>query len=463
MRTPFLLAKVTILLVWKCVDCSQYPEAVTLAEVVALLGSTEFKRDEFEDLLQRLYVSNRQVIQNDNSLYSLVDTSIRSADILKFRSVIEFRTGHPVGQLLFDPTRVLYMVISANSPDDRTLAKMIRATLDVGANPLWISNNRTAAEIVIDGNRPILLHALLEAPSPVSGDAFNSGIYARTTDPEVYRTKVIRQAIVKDKDTHQLGVVLKAAHYYTFVDRYLTKEVILLGFTLAVFSIIFFLYQLRIKRVPINSKLMIPRLVGNRNPWWLFLTYSVATLLSSVPTSNLFECIGLGLASFGCVVWSQLFTGRTDVALVLTISIVSQSILTIAAYYYFAPTNDSEESDKYEDEIDPSSHLYRVMFYPKSRDVSLALTNCAMFLLASTVSFMILYSALDPVHRMYTDCPGASISETYGLNQTLTRVVAMSWDVNIFYCICLRIYRVIDTVNVYGMLAKSMGQKSLPI
>ena len=208
---------------------------------------------------------------------------------------------------------------------------------------------------------------------------------------------------------------------------------------------------------------MIPRLVGNRNPWWSFLTYSVATLLSSVPTSNLFECIGLGLASFGCVVWSQIFTGRSDVALVLTISIVSQSLITLAAYYYFAPTNDNEDSDKYEDEIDPSSHLYRVMFYPKSRDVSMALTNCAMFLLASTVSFMILYSALDPVHRMYTDCPGASISETYGHNQTLTRVLAMCWDVNIFYCICLRIYRVIDTVSVYGMLAKSMGQKSLPI
>ena len=459
MISKLLFVSVTISVFFGPGDCSHVTETVTHEDVIAFLKSPEFKREDFEDLFRRYYQTNR----NDKTIYSFVQTSISLGDILKFRSVVEFRVNQFNDHLLFDPTGVLYMVISVNSPEDRIRAQMIRATLDLGANPLWVSNNRTAAEILIGNNKPLLLRALLESPSPVSGDAFNVGALSRTSDPELYRTKLIRQAMRVDKDSNQLGDVLKDTHYYTFVDRYLTKEVILLGFTLIVFSIIFFLYQLRIKRVPINSKLMIPRLVGNRNPWWSFLTYSVATLLSSVPTSNLFECIGLGLASFGCVVWSQIFTGRSDVALVLTISIVSQSLITLAAYYYFAPTNDNEDSDKYEDEIDPSSHLYRVMFYPKSRDVSMALTNCAMFLLASTVSFMILYSALDPVHRMYTDCPGASISETYGHNQTLTRVLAMCWDVNIFYCICLRIYRVIDTVSVYGMLAKSMGQKSLPI
>ena len=429
--------------------------------------SNDFNRDDFPILFWKFYDSYSQSTDMNSGvweqdLYALLDAALSTKDPERFRALVKISSRDGQGHLIFDPTRVLYDLVEKNGYDDDLIAKLIRTILGLGADPLFRRHNLTAAEILIGRNKPALLGALLENPSPVSGDVFNQG-WDSGMDTEIYRTKVIRQAIRADQGSDALSTVLKNSHYYTFVDRYLTKEVILIGFTMVVFTLIFFLYQLRIKRVPINSKLMIPRIVANRNPWWLLLTYSTSTLLSSVPTSNLFESIGTGLASFGGVVWSYLYTGRADVGLVLVLSIVIQSVITLAAYYSFAPTNDNEDSDKFEEEIDPSSHLYRVMFYPKSRDISQALTNCAIYLLANTVSFMILFSALDPVHRMYTDCPGVSISDTYGQAQTLTRSVAMTWDVVIFYCISIRIYRVLDTVNVYGLLARSGGQKNLPI
>ena len=438
-----------------------------LDSLVRYIKSADYNRDDFPLIFWKFYNSDSHSKgQNsgtfEQTLYSLVEPTLASKDAERFRSLVQIRTNSDTNQLIYDPTKVLYNLVDKDGYDDVFVAKLIRITLGLGANPLHKEHNQTAGEILISRNKPILLGALLENPSPVSGDVFNQGSHSGT-DPEIYRTNLIRQALLVDKGSNALSDVLKNAHYYTFVDRYLTKEVILIGFTMVVFTMIFFLYQLRIKRVPINSKLMIPRMVANRNPWWLFLTYSLSTLLSSVPTSNLFESIGLGLGSFGGVIWSYMFTGRTDVALVIILSIVVQTTVTLAAYYFFAPTNDSEDSDKFEEEIDPSSHLYRVMFYPKSRDISQALTNCAIYLLANTVSFMVLFSALDPVHQMYTDCPGVSISDTYGQQQSLTRSVAITWDVVIFYCISLRVYRVLDTVNVYGLLARSGGQKNLPI
>jgi len=444
---------------------------VSRDDVVKFISSSEYNYEDFTILFWKFYDSNATLRQLEptvweHNLNSLIDSVINLKDPVRFRSIVQTRFRENRDGLVFDPTKVLYMVIEKNGQDDVFLGKLIRSCLGLGANPLVKYHDRTAAEIVIENDRPNQLAALLETPSPISGDELNMRMKhsdSSSTELEIYRTNLIRQAIRVDKGSNQLGDVLKGAHYYTFVDRYLTKELIVIGFTLVVFTLIFFLYQLRIKRVPINSKLMIPRIVANRNPWWLFLTYSVATLMSSVPTSNLFECMGIGLASFGGVVWSYIFTGRSDVALVLVLCIVGQSLITLSAYYFFAPTNDNEDSDKFEEEIDPSSHLYRVMFYPKSRDISQALMNCAIYLVANTLSFMILFSALDPVHKMYTDCPGVSISDTYGHSQTLTRFVAITWDVVIFYCISLRIYRVNDTVNVYGLLARSGGQKNLPI
>ena len=445
------------------------PEDVSRDQIWAFLKSADYSSTDIHSLLER-YLNSRyhaNSISWDHELYGIVNEVVKLGEVSKLRDLLTFRYDQ---HDIFDPTRVLYTILqTASDPDDTVSAKMTRVALGLNADPLRIVNQTTAAEIAISRNKPKLLEALIKSPSPISADAIHMSLKASnhpTLDGDIYATKLIRQAYSVDNGSHQLSDVLKESHYFNYVHFYLTNEVILIGFTLVVFTIVFFLYQLRIKRVPVNSKLMIPRVVGNRNPWWLLLTYSVATILSSVPTSNLFECIGIGLASFGSVVWAQVFIGRTDVSLVLIVCILAQALITLSAYYLFAPTNDSEDSDKYEEEIDPSSHLYRVMFYPKSRDIGQAMTNCAVYLLANSVSFMILFSALDPVHKMYIDSPGASISETYGHSQTLTRTVAMSWDIIIFYCISLRIYRVIDTANVYGSLARSIDQKrrnSLPM
>jgi AcrR family transcriptional regulator len=105
-------------------------------------------------------------------------------------------------------------------------------------------------------------------------------------------------------------------------------------------------------------------------------------------------------------------------------------------------------------------HLYRVMFYPKSRDFGLALTNTSIYLLGCSVTFLLMFTALDPLNKMYTYSRDLSISDTYGLSRSLTRAVAVMWDIIIFFVITLRIYRIVDTANVYFALRKD--HKRLP-
>jgi hypothetical protein len=437
--------------------------SVTSDTIERYMSSETFTKSDFVELWKKFEEANQSAPDWRNQKNAILKHTITFGSPDRFRALVQIEENSSNRSLAFDPTAALYSVITDASVADEPKAKMIRVCLELGALPTLSHEDTTAAEILLQQNKASLLTVLLNDPSPIhyavleemtKRDAkIQRGI-------EVYRTRLIREMNGKKDVSVDVRTAILNSHYYDFADHYLQSEMYLVGFLVVVVMLIQFLYQLRIKRIPINSKLMIPRNVGEPNIWWPALQYALSTVTTSLPTSNLFECIGLAIATFGGIVWSEVYTGRRDVAITISVAVVAQSLWTVTAYYLYAPTNDTDDSDKYEEEIDPSSHLYRVMFYPKSKDVSLALTNTAIYLLACSVSVMILFVALDPLNKMYTSSHDLSISDTYGLNRSLTRAVAIAWDSIIFFVISLRVYRAIDTVNVFFALRRD--HKRLP-
>lgn len=208
------------------------------------------------------------------------------------------------------------------------------------------------------------------------------------------------------------------------------------------------MYHVRVKRVPEPDVLLMPR----ETSWWAFLYYTTSTLFTGVPRGTPFEFLGYGLATGGSIFWSQLWTGRKDLALVLLLAVLLQTFFTILFYITYAPT---VAEDVRLNGLPPEGQLHRVMHYAKRKDMTRAINKTLQYLVACSLSFYLLMCVLDPMQKMYS-CPSAAISDTYGFDYSLSRTVTMTWDVVIFFMLSLRLYRVIDTIIVLDLAHKCL-------
>ena len=355
----------------------------------------------------------------------------------------------------------LDLVRVAESPpgsDERESAKLVRSSVERGGSPLFHVPNskRTILEVFIAQKRSLIVEALFEPPSPIGYDAleerieFNPTRESRRVDK--LRTKIARQAIASLDN--RVWEVLSDNRIFVFAQDYIGELSLLMLYLTVVVLLVHFLYQLRIKQLPNPDVLLSPR---EETSWWTLLSISLSTLFSSLPTSSVFEIIGYGLSLVGGIVWSQLWTNRTDVALLLTIAAVAQTIFTLVCYICYAPmASAGEESFLL---IQPP-RLQRVMMYPKKSDWNRATVRSCVYLLACFSSFFVLINGLDPVRRMY-DCPTPTVGDTYGFDYSVTRSVAVIWDIQIYFVLALRFFRFLDTVSAFELINRLLHVPSL--
>ena len=220
---------------------------------------------------------------------------------------------------------------------------------------------------------------------------------------------------------------------------------------MVVVLLVIFLYNLRIKQVPHSDVLLVPR---EEDTLWMLLRMCVSTLTTTIPTSNVFEIAGYGLALIGGVVWSQVWTTRNDLGLVLILSSILQSMLTMMCYMTYTPMVEPGH-------VALSPSLYKLMMYPKKSDWNRSILRSCYYLVSCTFSYYIYVAVLTPTHKMY-DCPTPSISDTYGFDYTVTRTVAVMWDVIIFFSLALRVYRTLDTFVSFDLLNRMFSSSSSP-
>jgi hypothetical protein len=357
-----------------------------------------------------------------------------------------------------DPNDSLILAVSAPALDEVSAAKQVRAAIEKGASPTKTSDKTKATplEIALIQRRPMVLQALFEAPSPISAKALEEFVEANPghrRQVEKFRTKVARNvfAISKhaenrsDDSGSKMLEVISEAKILSFAEDYLNSLSMMIVYTMIVLVLVLLLYQLRIKQVPHPEVLLTPR---EEDTLWVLVRMVLSTLTTSIPTSNWFEVLGYGLALVGGVVWSEIFTNRSDLSLCLVLISIIQSLLTLSCYLNYAPLIDPLE-------LSYSRTVHKLMYYPKKSDWNRAVIRCSYYIVACTLTFYLFFFALDPVRQMF-DCPTKSISDTYGFEFSLTRTVAVMWDMLVFFSFALRSFRVMDTFIAFDLVKRML-------
>lgn len=351
--------------------------------------------------------------------------------------------------------------------DEADTAKNVRLLLERGASPLVRGLSKLSAfsklnaiEGAIKRRRALVLEALFAPPSPVSYEALEKQIErfpAKRRDIELLRTEIVRYAVeetrhkehIQDTSGERVMEVLSEANIFIFAEEYMNALSLIFFYLVVVFLLVIFLYNLRIKQVPETDVLLVPR---EEDTLWTFLRMVVSTLTTTIPTSNMFEIAGYGLALIGGIAWSQVFTTRNDLGLVLVLCSLFQTTLTLMCYMTYTPMVEPGH-------VALAPSLYRIMMYPKKSDWNRSIVRCSYYLIACTLSYYIAVHVLTPTHKMYS-CPTPSISDTYGFDYSLTRTVAVTWDIIIFFSFTLRVYRTIDTFVSFDLIRRMFGPSS---
>ncbi len=452
--------------------------------VIEAMRASNFDDVGFRQLWWKYFDSRKEMRKShseewDKEVDYILQAAVREGSVASVRVILGFEyPSDPTHRNIFDPSRGLYKVVRAWDMDETKAAHTARVLIEFGAVPTMVGltdneeySNLTCIEIAIRSRKPLVVQALLQDPSPLDFDVLEElgeRDMATKRGIEVYRTRVIREIIAakrseklngiiyvrgpesnahNSKEVRKIIAMFQDARVFIFAERYIQSLACWVVYLMFVFLLADFLYQLRVKRVPVNSKLMIPIPSTEKGVSFEMLVSGSACLASGIPTSNLFETLSLGLASIGAIFWCEHYCYRTDLSTTLVLTIIVQSLLTLASYYAYAPRSNPHDDALFDEE----PPLYRVMFYPHGKDMSAAVLNCAMYIIACSSTFMLLFSVLNPVQAMYF-CPGESISDTYGFEGSLTRIVATLWDILIFFILSLRIYRTVETVVVFDLI-----------
>jgi hypothetical protein len=340
-----------------------------------------------------------------------------------------------------------------NRLDEVELARKVRQSIEKGANPLTHlppNMDKTLIEVAIIENKPLIVEALFEPPSPISCEALEERIEFDRVDArrivDIFRTRIARLSLRSSQNIIDVTSG-ESVRIFKFADEYIGELSLMILYLMMVFLLVLFLYNLRIKQFPYPDNLMSPK--DSSDTWLGYLRMSISTLATSVPVTNIFETIGYGLGLVGGIIWSYMYTNRKDVGLLLILISVCQSIFTLTCYLRFAPS----ESSTY-----AASIQKQVMMYPKKTDWNRATIQSCCYLLSCSASYFILMIGLNPVHRMY-DCPSRAVSDTYGFDYSLTRCVSTMWDIMIFFTVSLRIFRILDTIIVFELLTSSSPKR----
>jgi hypothetical protein len=456
-------------------------EVILIRTLLDFMESSQFDPNEFTSMWGKFYARQYKKVavhgpKWEKKLDMILKGAVATSLPIVLRTVLEIEYPGIVSKPVFNPNRALFYVSTSTDVEEEQMSKMARLLMEYGATPMLIGVSKdpeyaemTVVEIAIRHQRPMILEAFLEEPSPISFDtleamSINSKDARRGV--EVFRTRVVRATLDMVRESNQQRTlvqrgakaeespaqkvlrVLVNTNVLIFSERYLRIATWILMYLVFVFLLIFFLFQLRVKRIPNPEILMTPW----DDAWWSVLLYSMNTILTSCPQATIFEQIGYGLATVGSILWSQLWTGRRDIALSLLVLIVLQTFFTMSCYTAFAPK--ISEFNSLGDSIwQDGGPLHKIMYYGRSKDRDRAVNRSLMYLLSCSASFFILLHFLDPRHKMYL-CPTLSVSDTYGFDYSLSRTVAVMWDIVIFFSFTLRIFRMIDTVIVFDLPGK---------
>lgn len=453
-------------------DTVPTPSFVRTQDLSKLLMSSVFNPEEFNRMWSEYYARQKSEnrINTDAwvpKLDRILASAVMSNNSLALETVLDLSiTGV---DSVFDPNRALFMVSMAKNVDDEAAAKMARLLMEYGASPMMTGltadpemAQMTPVEIVIRQRKPKVLEAFLQDPSPVSyesleqlseyGPRIRRGI-------EIFRTLVVRQIsrIRQEDELHgreeadskkadSMRATLFDQNFYLFAQRYLEMLSIFLVYLVVIALMIVFLYHTRIKQVPHPETLMRPRDEGSLLSY-LHILFSIS--LTSAPGGTMMEMFAHGTALAGSLIWSHIWTDREDIVLSLVLATVLQSLVTGVCYMSFAPTG-SRDIELAELQERP---VFKLMFYPRSADLHRAVSVAGNYLVSCAMTMLLLYGILRPVKRMYF-CPTTSVSDTYGFPYSLTRAVAFTWDVIIFFVMSFRVYRLIDTLVVYKLVQR---------
>ena len=466
--------------VYRGIDSEVLPDALSF---VKFLQSNEFDPKEVDEKWDKYYEDNYSINLADphtweRSMDYILNLALLTNSTSVLRSMLDL-TYPMVGRVpIFNPDRALFLVAYHTKIDEEAAGRMARILMEYGANPMKLAhtknpllNGLTVVEIAIRHESPTVLQAFLSSPSPLyyeTLEAMADSSKNMRRGIEIYRTTVVREALdvyervsmsrsVNSRtDMHDLGrlesivQVLKNEKFFVFASLYLNQLIYFLYFIIFISLFVQFLFNLRVKRVPIDSELTLPRKTFNDNNGlvvWQFGKHFISTLVSTVPTASFSKCSVYGIVTMGSVVWSTFFTGRSDISAVLVLFIILQSLFTLMCYYTYAPISVLND-DTVED-----FRVARVMFYPKWKDWSRAVGKSTLFLTSCCVSTVVLFKILDPITRMYW-CPAISISDTYGFAWTWMRIFAICWDILIFFTLTFRIQTCVETILVYNLFDK---------
>ena len=438
--------------------------AIDAAAIVNGFGSPEFDPDQFKRSWAEFYDTQAAIREADANAWSRTVDSVLVGAVLSnsstvLQAVLEVKVPGSNTVPMFNVNRALYKATKTRRLSDDNAAKMVRVALNFGASPFMTGimkgpyANLTAVEIAVIRRKPLLVEAFLSPPSPASFEALEEQIQLHPElqrEIEIKRTRLARTYSPIKRDTRKddsPARTLKAmldGGVFVFAQSYLASLLLLIAYLTFVVTLMSFLFQLRVKQVPNAEVLLTPREDAN---WWGLLYTVTSTITTTVPTSNPLEIVGFGLAWFGGVVWSQLWTKRSDLGLCLTLVALAQSMLTLVCYLSYAPSVRDQPG------LGSGKSVDKIMMYPKQADWSRAIINSAYYVASCGLTYFILFGALDPVRRMYS-CPTPSVSDTYGFEFTLTRTVATMWDILIFFSFALRVYRAIMTVVAFDLFAR---------
>ena len=450
------------------------PETKTLTDA---LKGLQFEPDAFNALWQNFYTKTAPMRDNEpeswlRALDTVLHAAVTSNATLALRTVLDIqKPGDGKRDPVFNPNRALYIVAKSRKVSEVEGAKMARMLLEYGASPTLTGltknpkyEHMSAVQIAIHRRRPSVVQAFLTAPSPVSYESLEAAEDRKAV--EKFRTDLVREVFRVRRKEHLARAVLirggkkegtkservveamKEAKVFVFAEKYLNVLALFLVFLVFILLLIFILYQVRIKRLPYADALMTAVQPG----WWNALFYCTSTLACGSPVGGLFEVIGHGVGTGGAIFWSEDWTGRKDIALTLTLAVVIQTFVTVSTYLSYAPSAGEDGAAHLDG--GQEAPLHRVMYYAKSKkDWGRVMNRSGIYMVAAAASFYILFAALEPMYKMF-ECPTKSIADTYGFDYSLTRTVAMMWDIVIFFVLTNRIFAVIDTVIVLKLIEK---------
>ena len=442
-----------------------------------LLSSTfdpvEFNRlwSEYHKRQESKPSSQVQELQRKRDL--ILEAAVASNNPLALETVLGLSIAG-VGPV-FDPNRAFFLVASTHEVGDDAVSKIARVLIEYGGSPMKTGVTEdaefvdmTPVEIAILKRKPKVLQAFLADPSPVSYESLeqlsNYGPQIRR-GVELFRTAIVRMMhplreesrlhkvnlgqSAGDESLDKMHQVLVEENFFVFASRYIDMLLMFLVYLVVIALVIIFIYHLRIKQVPHPETLMKPREEASFSS---FIYVSASIVFTASPGSTLLEMLAYGIGLGGSVAWSLIWTRREDVALALFLAVFVQTVITETFYLSFAPKL-SSETELADLQARP---VHKLMFYPRGSDWNRAVLVTGNYLVSCALSMLILYSTLKPIERMYS-CPTISISDTYGFPYSLTRTVAFTWDIIIFFMMSIRVYRVIDTFAVFNM-SKIVGE-----